>query len=100
MTINKILLGAVATVALAAPALAADLPARTYTKAPVVIPMVYSWTGFYIGGNAGYGWENTRTDYDYTSSPASAPPGFEDVFGPGGPGPLNVGGTSAVASAI
>jgi outer membrane immunogenic protein len=36
---------------------AADLPARTYTKAPVVVPPpLYNWTGFYIGANGGYGW--------------------------------------------
>jgi outer membrane immunogenic protein len=95
---KKILLAGVAAVALAAPALAADLPVRAYSKAPVVVDAVYNWTGFYIGANVGYGWENTRTDYSYTSTPAPAPPGFEDVFGPGGP--LNVGGGSAVSSAI
>jgi outer membrane immunogenic protein len=31
---------------------AADLPARTYTKAPVAVP-VYNWTGCYIGGHIG-----------------------------------------------
>jgi outer membrane immunogenic protein len=83
----------------AGPALAADLPARSVYKAPpVVAPVPFTWTGFYVGGNLGGGWENTQTDYNYNSFPASAPPGFEDVFGPGGP--LNVGGTSAVASAI
>jgi outer membrane immunogenic protein len=33
---------------------AADLPARTYTKAPPMTP-VYSWTGFYINAGGGYG---------------------------------------------
>ncbi len=37
-------------------ALAADLPARTYTKAPATIDPGYNWTGFYIGGNLGYSW--------------------------------------------
>jgi outer membrane immunogenic protein len=37
-------------------ALAADLPARTYTKAPVYVDPGYNWTGFYIGGNVGYSW--------------------------------------------
>jgi outer membrane immunogenic protein len=38
-----------------ASAAAADLPARTYTKAPVYDPP-YDWTGFYVGGNLGYSW--------------------------------------------
>jgi outer membrane immunogenic protein len=53
---KKILLATAALVALGAavPALAADLPARTYTKAPPYVPApIYSWTGFYIGGNIG-----------------------------------------------
>jgi outer membrane immunogenic protein len=41
---------------------AADLAARTYTKAPVAVAAVYDWTGFYVGGNVGYGWgEDTNT---------------------------------------
>ena len=37
------------------PQLAADLPARTYTKAPAYTApeVVYNWTGFYIGGHIG-----------------------------------------------
>src|ERR1700694_519946 len=37
---------------LAAPASAADLAARPYTKAPAAI---YDWSGFYIGANGGWG---------------------------------------------
>ncbi|HSR08633.1 MAG TPA: outer membrane beta-barrel protein [Bryobacteraceae bacterium] len=41
---------------LAAPASAADLPARTYTKAPVVAPYpMLDWSGFYIGAEGGGG---------------------------------------------
>src|SRR2546423_7095672 len=49
------LLGAGAFLAFAAPALAADMPARTYTKAPAYTApqVVYNWTGFYIGGHVG-----------------------------------------------
>jgi outer membrane immunogenic protein len=52
---KKILLGAVACATFAAPAFAADLPARTYTKAPVykAPEAIYNWTGFYIGGHVG-----------------------------------------------
>src|SRR5258707_7616168 len=50
---KRILLGAAAIVAFAAPAFAADIPPRTYTKAPAYTApeLVYSWTGFYIGGH-------------------------------------------------
>src|ERR1700716_1800845 len=34
-------------------ALAADLGARTYTKAPAMVDQVYNWTGFYVGGDIG-----------------------------------------------
>jgi hypothetical protein len=37
---------------------AADLPVRTYTKAPPAVLDVYNWTGFYIGGNLGAGFSN------------------------------------------
>jgi len=52
---KKFLLGTVALAALASPALAADMPARTYTKAPpyTAPALVYNWTGFYIGGHVG-----------------------------------------------
>jgi outer membrane immunogenic protein len=52
---KKLLLGTVALMAFAAPALAADLPARTYSKAPAYVPPapIYNWTGFYVGGHIG-----------------------------------------------
>ena len=60
---NKFSLGTVALVAMAAPAVAADLPARTYTKAPAIVAAAYDWSGFYIGANAGYG--SSRKCYDF-----------------------------------
>lgn len=58
---KKILLVAMATVAAAAPALAADLPARAYSKAPLMAPpAVYNWAGCYLGGNIGGGWARTQ----------------------------------------
>ncbi len=52
---KRIFLATVGLLALtAAPALAADLPAKVYTKAPAVVPPpIYSWAGFYIGINGG-----------------------------------------------
>jgi outer membrane immunogenic protein len=52
---KKILLGAAALAVMAAPAFAADIQPRPYTKAPVYTApaLVYNWTGFYIGGHVG-----------------------------------------------
>src|SRR3954453_9055161 len=47
-----------------ASALAADMGARTpYTKAPAMMAAVSNWSGFYIGGNVGYGWGNGTTEF-------------------------------------
>src|SRR5262249_28449313 len=55
---KKILVGAIGAVALglSAPASAADLAARPYTKAPPpMVAAIYDWSGFYIGINGGGG---------------------------------------------
>lgn len=53
---KKFLLGTVGLIALGmAPASAADLAARPYTKAPPMISPMYDWSGFYIGVNGGWG---------------------------------------------
>ena len=65
---KRLLIGIAAVASLAASsALAADLPARVYTKAPVMA-VVYDWTGFYIGGNAGYSWGRAGTDGNQTGT--------------------------------
>src|SRR3954449_7318704 len=65
-TMRKILLGAVALIAFAAPAAAADLAARPYTKAPPApIALVYDWSGFYIGANGG--WGSSRKCWDFVT---------------------------------
>ncbi|MGO4524841.1 outer membrane protein [Microvirga sp. 2MCAF35] len=59
---KKILLSSVALLGLASGALAADLPSRR-APAPVIAAVpVFTWTGFYVGVNAGYGW-NTNDDF-------------------------------------
>jgi outer membrane immunogenic protein len=52
---KKLLLGAAAFIAFAAPAVAADMRARPYTKAQAYTApaVVYNWTGFYLGGHLG-----------------------------------------------
>ena len=54
---RKIVIAALLLVASAVTASAADLAARPYAKAPaVMVPVVYDWSGFYVGANVGYGW--------------------------------------------
>ncbi len=65
---KKILLGAVVLAALnlAGPASAADLAARPYTKAPPLPPpVVWNWSGFYVGANGG--WGSSRKCWDFTT---------------------------------
>src|SRR6185436_2460122 len=52
---KKFVLGVAALAAMAAPAFAADMQPRPYTKAPAYTApqVVYNWTGFYVGGHAG-----------------------------------------------
>jgi len=59
---KRFLLGAIALVAMSVAAPAADLPAQTYTKAPVMMPALYDWSGFYLGLNGGWGTENRCWD--------------------------------------
>ena len=61
---KKYLLASVAALGLVAAgaASAADLPSR---KGPVVAPVyvpAFTWTGFYVGANAGYGWGNVNAN--------------------------------------
>jgi outer membrane immunogenic protein len=75
---NRLTILAVASIAVgaAAPAVAADLPARapaTYTKAPAIVQAAYDWSGFYIGINGG----GATSNIDWNSDPSSGFPGDE-----------------------
>jgi outer membrane immunogenic protein len=52
------LIAAVGTTLGSCAALAADMP-RSYTKAPPVYQAPPSWSGCYLGGNVGAGWDKT-----------------------------------------
>lgn len=64
-------LGAVAIVALSAPAFAADIP----TKGPIykAAPM-FNWTGWYGGVNAGYGWDPNYMFFGQVDVPLTIEP--------------------------
>jgi outer membrane immunogenic protein len=75
---KKFLLALTAAAAFSGSAFAADLPARTYTKAapPIMAP---SWTGFYIFGGVGGGLWNSDS---YTSvTGTGAPLGIHQTMG-------------------
>ena len=74
--IRKLLLSSVAIAAVSTSAFAADLPSRR--APPVYVPPVvplFSWTGFYIGGDAGYAFG--RDSVRQVAAPLGAGP---DVF--------------------
>src|SRR6185437_1739877 len=54
----------------AAPSLGADLPRPAY-KAPVYVAPGFSWTGFYVGINGGYGWAKSSWSSAVTSGDVS-----------------------------
>jgi outer membrane immunogenic protein len=67
-------------------ALAADLPVRTYTKAPVYVDPGYNWSGFYVGGNLGYSWGRAATDGTQTGTQSvSVFTAFSGIIRPGFP---------------
>src|SRR6516165_7537397 len=59
---RKLLLAGIAFAAVVGPATAADLARPVYRRPVVVAHPVYTWTGFYVGGNVGGSWANARTD--------------------------------------
>ena len=73
VTASLIVLGA------AAPAVAADLAARPYTKAPAMIAAVYDWSGFYIGANGG--WGSSRSSWDFLPGVVTFGEGSHDASG-------------------
>jgi outer membrane immunogenic protein len=82
---KRLALGALLAVAAAIPAQAADLP----VKAPPPIIPLYNWSGFYIGGNLGYSWGRTSTDFNTTIAAANSS-GSADIDGWIGGGQIGI----------
>lgn len=53
---KKVLLASCAVAAMSFGAQAADLPSRVVKPAPYMAAPVFTWTGFYVGAQAGYAW--------------------------------------------
>jgi outer membrane immunogenic protein len=67
---KRIFIGLVIAAATAGAAAAADLASAPYTKAAAMSPG-YNWSGWYVGGNAGYAWgksdPSTTTEFTPTN---------------------------------
>lgn len=79
---KSFLFGALALISFGAmaPAMAADLPAHPYTKAPeTFMPALYDWSGGYVGVNGGWGTANRC--FDQTGPAVAGPDGCHSTSG-------------------
>src|ERR1700741_1060191 len=68
---RKLLLVSAALAALVgSPARAADMAAPVYKAPPAPAP-IFSWTGFYIGLNGGYGWGHDPVTFSAANAAAN-----------------------------
>jgi len=94
---KKLLLSSVALLGFTAGAMAADLPRRAAPPAYFAPVPVFTWTGFYVGVNAGYAWNNSDSgdclgcNALFVDTPA---------FLLGSSAPVNLLGGGVVASAL
>jgi outer membrane immunogenic protein len=72
--LNKAFLASVLiAMSMTVPAMAADMPLKAPIYAP---PIVYIWTGCYIGANAGYAWGHSDVNYAQTGAYSTYPPAY------------------------
>jgi outer membrane immunogenic protein len=94
MMINRWLKGVAAAAVMAVgtvAAQAADLPTRKEAPAPVFVPPPFTWTGFYIGLNAGGLWPSGGRSATIFDPAAGTDGGFLNAAFPGGLGSQSVG---------
>jgi outer membrane immunogenic protein len=76
---RKLLLGSILALGAGGSALAADVRLPVYKAPPPVA--VYSWTGFYVGGNIGYSWGKADTEVAIPGFSVDALIGVLDIPG-------------------
>jgi outer membrane immunogenic protein len=64
---KRLVLSTALAVAMATPALAADMAVKAPPPAP--LPVIYNWSGFYIGANGGWGESRNCWDYIFLAGP-------------------------------
>lgn len=82
---KKVLLGALAVIAMVTSARAADIvpaPQQTYAKAPAVAAPLPVWTGFYIGAVGGWAKENSSANGAVSGGLAGGTLGYNWQSGP------------------
>lgn len=65
----SVAISAISSLALVQIASAADLPRKAPAVVPVAPPVLYNWSGFYVGGNIGYGWGRAHSDITSSGIP-------------------------------
>jgi outer membrane immunogenic protein len=89
MRLHKLLFAALAASTAAGSALAADLPSRKEAPVYIAPAPVFTWTGFYVGLNAGYGWLGSYNRANYVTHAWTGwgwAPGYGPVGGNGNGG--------------
>ena len=64
---------------MASSSFAADLSRPVY-KAPVYVAPYFSWTGFYVGINGGYGWGSSSWSSAVLLGPPTSPAAYSQVL--------------------
>lgn len=64
---KKFLISTALAFSMAAPALAADMAVKAPPPAP--LPVIYNWSGFYIGANGGWGESHNCWDFVFIAAP-------------------------------